>query len=185
MSDLRMKLSIDILNELKEISPLLAGIEKANIFSVPDNYFNSLPAIVLKNISNKTLPSSLNEEKMSQVPEGYFENLSSKILQRIKERESETVLDELKFLSPVLFSLQNKNVFTVPSEYFKNSEAEIVKKTKPAAKVITIKKRNSAWRIAAAAVVTGFIAITSLQISQKSVLSNKYDQVIPSYPEVI
>ncbi len=37
-----------ILNELKEISPLLAKIEKINVFTVPESYFSGLYKQVLE-----------------------------------------------------------------------------------------------------------------------------------------
>jgi hypothetical protein len=39
---LQMKLSKEISDELNNISPLLAGIEEKNIFSVPQGYFDEL-----------------------------------------------------------------------------------------------------------------------------------------------
>ena len=42
-----MKLSSDILDELKELSPFLAGMKKTNVFSVPDGYFDSLCETIL------------------------------------------------------------------------------------------------------------------------------------------
>ena len=37
-----MKKAPEILNELMAISPLLAGLEKVNVFSVPEGYFDDL-----------------------------------------------------------------------------------------------------------------------------------------------
>ncbi len=39
-----MERSVDILNELNEISPLVAGIGRANVFIVPEGYFEAVPA---------------------------------------------------------------------------------------------------------------------------------------------
>ena len=40
----------DILNELKELSPTLAAIEKVNVFTVPDGYFERVSADILVGI---------------------------------------------------------------------------------------------------------------------------------------
>ena len=46
-----MKFSAEILEELNKVSPLLAGLEKKNVFSVPEGYFDMLTISILKNIN--------------------------------------------------------------------------------------------------------------------------------------
>ncbi len=123
-----MNTSIDILNELKEISPLIAGLEKVNVFTVPDGYFESLGQTVLMSIKEETggLLPSVGTPSSMQVPQGYFESLADNILNKIKAAENETA--ELKELSPLLHSISNKNVFTVPQGYFENLAGNILKK---------------------------------------------------------
>lgn len=181
-----MKFSNDILNELKQISPSLAGIEKVNVFTVAEDYFTLLPNNIIKTVLNNELFGALDNEKKMQVPEDYFENLSSQILRKIKGMEIENVSEELKTLSPLLYSIQNENVFSVPPRYFTNLPEEVISKVEPGAKIISITKRNSAWRMVAAAVVTGFIAVSSLWISQRSAQSSRVNDVagIPTYSEV-
>lgn len=155
-----MNFSEDILEELNTISPLLAGIEKNNVFSVPDGYFSELSMDIFKRINTEFKTDRLT------VPEGYFENLSATILNKIKAQE-DNPSDELRTLSPMLYSIQNENVFTVPAGYFRNLEYDIMDKVRPQAKVISL-KRNSIWRYAAAAVVTGVIGLSSLMMFNKS-----------------
>jgi len=170
---LQMKLSKEISDELANISSLLAGIERKNIFSVPEGYFDMLSINVFKNIG--TGFSESPKDRLT-VPEGYFENLSSTILKKIRSL-NETPEQELRTLSPMLYSIQNENVFQVPAGYFANLEDSILNKVnpKPEAKIIQFKKRDSIWKYAAAAVVTGVIGLSSLMVfnsSQKSVVSN-------------
>ena len=168
-----MQISTEIYNELNEISPLLAGIEKKHIFSVPQGYFDTLSINILKKINIDSAEFKL------AVPEGYFENLSTSVLNKIKSL-NEDPSQELRTLSPMLYSIQNENVFEVPAGYFKSLEANILSKiTKPQAKVIEIKKRQSIWRYAAAAVVTGVIAISSLMIfnTSKQTTISKADEI--------
>jgi hypothetical protein len=156
-----MKFSAEILEELNGISPLLAGIEKKNVFSVPEGYFDVLSVSIFKKLNNG---SGLKTDKLT-VPEGYFENLSTSILSKIKEL-TESPADELRKLSPMLYSIQNENVFEVPAGYFRNLENDILDKViaKPQTKVVEMKRRDSIWKYAAAAVVTGVIGVSSLMM---------------------
>ncbi|HUS03335.1 MAG TPA: hypothetical protein VMY77_16460 [Chitinophagaceae bacterium] len=165
-----MKFSAEILEELNSISPLLAGIEKKNVFSVPDGYFDMLLIETFKKINN----NSESRVDNLTVPEGYFENLSTSILNKIKEL-NESAADELRKLSPMLYSIQNENVFEVPAGYFRNLEYEILDKVRPQIKVVEMKRRDSIWKYAAAAVVTGVIGLSSLLMfnTQQSTKSNE------------
>ena len=133
-----MKMSAEILNELKTISPLLAGIEKKNVFSVPETTYS--------------------------VPSGYFDSLSENILNKIKHIES-SASDELHSISPMLLAIQHENVFISPPGYFEELPAEVIMKIKPQdAALIRMKKRSSVWQYARAAVVTGVIALSALMV---------------------
>ena len=101
---------------------------------------------------------------MQSVPAGYFDTLSSEILTKIKREEAENAEE-----STLLSSLKDKNVFTVPEGYFDNLSENIISKIdRPAAKVIPISSAKSWWKYAAAAVVTGVIVVSSLQIFYRS-----------------
>ena len=173
-----MKFSTEIYEELNNISPLLSGIEKQNIFSVPEGYFDTLTINVFKKITANTFNSN---KDILTVPEGYFENLSNSVLNKIKLLQDDPA-QELRTLSPMLYSIQNENVFEVPVDYFRNLENDILNKVKPQAKVIQIKKRDSIWKYASAAVVTGVIAVSSLMIfnSPPTSTEKKANQVVVS-----
>lgn len=158
-----MKFSAEILEELKKISPLLAGIEKQNVYSVPEGYFQVSALDILK-----VIKSGSDNLTTFSVPEGYFENLSSSVLTRIKSMETEDPAQELRSLSPMLYSIQNENVYSVPAGYFRDLPGEILYKIKPQAKVVELSKRNSIWKYAAAAVVTGVIGLSSLMMFNSS-----------------
>lgn len=166
-----MKHSVEIVNELFQISPFLAGLEKTNLFSVPEGYFNNLPSEILRQLkTDSSISFSGLEETIPTVPEGYFENLSSGILNKIKALEKNRTLREFKELSPVLYSLKDKNVFLVPDKYFDQLSDDIFHKiNRSPAKVISLKQRNTVWKIGVAAMMTGVIAVSSLWISQKSI----------------
>lgn len=161
-----MKFSTEISDELNNISSLLAGIEKKNIFSVPEGYFDVLSINILKKINTNSVEFKI--DKLT-VPEGYFENLSTSVLNKIKSLHDDPA-QELRTLSPMLYSIQNENVFEVPESYFRNLQYDILHKviTKPRTKVIEIKKRDSVWKYAVAAVVTGVIGLSLLMIFNTS-----------------
>jgi FlaG/FlaF family flagellin (archaellin) len=157
-----MENSIDILNELKALSPAIAGIEKVNVFTVPAGYFESLGATVLMSVKEEEsdLLDSIKAPVAMQVPEGYFESLAGNILNKIKA--ADTAAAELKELSPILYSIPNKNVFTVPQGYFESLSADILGKVQPQqAKVVTMQRRSTSTilKYAIAAVFTGVMAL--------------------------
>jgi hypothetical protein len=161
-----MENSVDILNELKQISPLVGGIEKLNVFTVPAGYFESLDRAVLMNIKAEMASLSGSPESLMQVPQGYFESLADNILNRIKAENNAAT--ELKELSPMLYSIQNENVFTVPQGYFESLPGEILAKVKPQqAKLVSMQKRTvtTILKYAVAAVFTGVMALGVYQFS--------------------
>jgi hypothetical protein len=217
-----MKVSPEILNELLTISPLLAKLDRVNVFGVPEGYFDDLnlrissyvsgnwnedlkmpnkrnlqevPPGYFENLSDSILakvkaayPESakdeirilssmlyyLKDENVFTVPNGYFDSLSKSILSRLAASDSENVEEEIRNLSPVLFNLRNKNVFSVPSGYFESlSENLKMGMEIPESKVISIKKRWTVWKYAAAAIATGIIAVFSFQLFNNSNTKDK------------
>ena len=116
-----MNNSVDILNELKEVSPLLAGINKVNVFTVPQGYFETVAG---------TVTACLNENvtavawEQGEVPAGYFENLPAGILAKIKD----TVAGELQEISPLLAGIKKANPFEAPQQYFEQLPPVILSK---------------------------------------------------------
>lgn len=169
-----MKFSPEILEELGNISPVLAGIEKINTFSVPEGYFDTLSIDIFKSINDQSPNAAFS------VPEGYFANLSNEILNKIKLSESDPA-QELKDLSPMLYAIQNENVFDVPAGYFANLSDTILERVHPQAKVIDIKRNDSVWRMAVAAVVTGVIAVSSLMVFNTKNTADKNEMPLSAY----
>jgi hypothetical protein len=157
-----MEHSVDILQELKQISPFLSDMKKINVFSVPQGYFTNLDKQILENIF--TLPTSLltSEHHILGVPEGYFDNLAGNILNKIKSlpQRDEENLEHL----PLLHSVRKENVFTVPGNYFTQLPATVLARVQsPKGKVVGFKTR-SVWNYAVAATITGLMAISSLLV---------------------
>ncbi|MEP7237307.1 MAG: hypothetical protein ABI685_05570 [Ferruginibacter sp.] len=129
-----MENSIDILNELKALSPTLAAIEKVNVFTVPAGYFEHLATGILMGVedeigagSNVSTVSSLTD-----VPAGYFDTLATSILAKIKAAGNEDAITETGALSPQLFSIKNESTFEVPQGYFDSLADSILAKIKTA-----------------------------------------------------
>lgn len=156
-----MEKNSDILDEIKEISPLLAGLQGINVFSVPENYFDKFSSSVLLQLDKQEI-SSPAQDTPFQVPEGYFENLSSNILQRIKSESSSESEDNL----PAFLNGREINLpFTVPGNYFENLPHQIIDRVarennSAKAKVVPFYFRR-VFRYAAAAVVAALVIIAS------------------------
>jgi hypothetical protein len=113
-----MQNSPEILNELMAISPLIAGLDKINVFEVPEGYFNELHLRItdFAIINNTSSPDNTNTTNLQQVPKGYFDSLSDSILAKVKIAYSENTKTEKD--SPLLQSLKGINFFTIPNGYF-------------------------------------------------------------------
>ena len=164
----------DIIQELNDLGSSLAKTTPQNPYSVSEGYFEGFARQVLGRIKagEKGLEflSSLPKEAPYQVPVEYFEGLPENIMRGIREHaDYQTSQEELASISPLLSTISKKPVFSVPDGYFENFEVAI--DHKPKALVVSIASRR--WlRLAAAAVVTGIIAVGSILIINSN---NKID----------
>ena len=127
-----METRTDILNELKLLSPTIAALEKVNVFTVPGGYFEYLGIDIVMGIKNE---NDLNKNIVSgssvaDVPTGYFDTLATSILTKIKAQEFEDTATEIRALSPMLYSIQNENIFEAPQGYFDTLANSILLKIK-------------------------------------------------------
>jgi hypothetical protein len=151
---------------LQNISAELQALDCKSIigikmpYTVPSSYFNNQLPIIVEN-------AQLGIEKLStpyQINDSYFSSLAASIIEAINKKENSFV-HELEETAPTLASLKNKNVFTVPNNYFENT-VQIPSET--AAKIVSIKKWNIAKWIAAASMIT-IIAFGGLLFLQKPI----------------
>lgn len=154
----------EILNELKTLSTLLAGMDKVNIFTVPDKYFVHLPTHIISSIKKTVTPS------VYTVPEGYFDTLADTILARVKSEIPVATADELKELSPVLYNIQRKNIWELPKKYFDDFPENMLKKvSSETSKVLVMqKRRNVVVRYAIAAALAGVMALGVFKLTNKN-----------------
>jgi hypothetical protein len=122
-----METKTDILKELAEISPVVARMEKVNVFKVPYGYFDSISETVMACLGEENISlHSTGRFSSTDVPAGYFDNLAGSILDKIKAGQSAS--EEISNLSPLLSGLQNKQVFETPAGYFENLNNRIIDK---------------------------------------------------------
>ncbi|MGI8635204.1 MAG: hypothetical protein ACR2KZ_07355, partial [Segetibacter sp.] len=115
-----MEYNSDILQELKEISPLLSQIENKNPYIIASSYFNELSEVVLKKINadDEVFPSFTRINPYA-APSSYFDNLSNNIIERINlERCNNEVFAEMEEIAPFLNTISKASVYSIPPRYF-------------------------------------------------------------------
>jgi hypothetical protein len=152
-----------ILQELNDLGSSLGSPKPGNPLLVPAGYFDEFSASVTDRISAEKFLSTLPRSLPFEVPTGYFENLAEGFISSLHAGSYESSREEIEAISPLLSSLRNKNVLTVPQGYFESlqmPESVPALAEKEPAKIISFSKRT--WfRYAAAAVLTGIIAATA------------------------
>lgn len=156
-----MKQAEDILNELKELSAVVAAVPRINVFSVFPDYFERAEAELQARISADRLSAA---GSAFTVPPGYFDGLATTILQKIKLAENNSVIAETKAISPVVAAIGNQNIFTVPLGFFEHLQINV----KPVANIVKMKPLRSVFRYAAAAVITGLLGISIINLTDKN-----------------
>jgi hypothetical protein len=165
----------DIWNELNKISTAVANLNQINVLEAPEHYFDNLAGEVLKRIRAteatsvqeellilSTVLSKVNKAMPFEVELLYFDMFPGETLERILDQNQLHLSREIEELSPILSKLDRKSPLSLPEGYFETLNPEIplgMNGNRPA-KVISI-NRNRWVNYAAAAVVTGFIAISA------------------------
>ena len=160
----------DIIQELNNLGSTLGRLNRENVYSVPEGYFNGFEAQVERLIWLSTLP----KESPYQVPVGYFAGLAEEVMQSIRNHpDYQTSKEELASISPLLSTLNKRPVYSVPGGYFENFKIGTAGGA-TGSKVVSLTHRK--WfRYAAAAVVTGVIALSGLMIYNGTVANKRSD----------
>nr|WP_294902301.1 hypothetical protein [uncultured Lacibacter sp.] len=153
----------DILNELEQISQVVAKLNPVVPYQVPEVYFDTLAPVIMARIAaggqeENSLLQVAGKEMPQAIPAGYFDTLSESILEKIKAQPGQTVADELAGLSPLLSGISKTNVYEVPSGYFNTVADTVNAQLQPTAKVVSLFSRKNILRFAAAAVVLSMLA---------------------------
>jgi len=193
----------NIHEDWKKEAPILAAMEAANPFTVPDNYFIELKEQISARL---TIESIAGEDKDGAfaVPEGYFESLEEQIISKIKLEElKESIPTEGYSVPEGYFEELSHNItsriqieelvnkdrtvasFTVPDNYFNKLQDNILAKTVEAGKErqVKIKRLSTSWiRYAAAACVTVMIA-TGIFLNYSKKEDADIDSALSKIPE--
>ena len=150
-----MSSSEDILNEMKEISPLLADMVRTNPYTLPKGYFERLPGTVLQKIQDAPvlLPGLPHTY---QVPDNYFETLPDSILSKLQTNAVE-LTEELEMVAPILNQISKKPVLSLPDGYFEALQPLDVIDQPGTAKIVTFRNYSRWIQYVAAAMVTGIL----------------------------
>ena len=180
-----MSVKPEILNELMEISPLIAGLERKNPYTIPEGYFEGLDISILEIVradDNPSLLQGIAMKNLMQVPEGYFDLLAGSILDRIKAEQPQSVDEELRSISPMLYSMDKVNVYKTPAGYFENLTEKILNKVFPKqeGKVLSFEQgKTISWmRYAVAAAVVGIVSVISFYLFNHNTSDTGYDSVV-------
>ena len=200
----------NIHEDWKKEAPILAAMEAANPFTVPNNYFEELKEQLTARLTIESITGGVKDGAFT-VPEGYFENLDEQIISRVKLEQLTKEISSEGFSIPDGYFEQlqnsinsrinieelvsnNEKDFTVPEGYFNKLHNSILAKTVSTEekKTTKIKRLSTSWmRYAAAACVTVMIATgIFLNYSKKqnsdidSALSKIPDEEIVNYLEV-
>ncbi len=168
-----------ILQELREISEVVANLPKGNPFTVSASYFEGFSTLVMDriNIENINLGTANNP---FTVPDGYFNGLADSILNKIKHQQ-QTVEEELNELAPILNTISKKPVYSVPDGYFESLEVTIpLKVANPPAKVFNLGKPKRVLQYAIAACTAGILMVGAYLYTGRT--QAKTDDAIATIP---
>lgn len=147
-----------IIEELENMGSLLFEHQPAQIYRVPEGYFENLPQLMLFRVSVDEELDKISLPQTYQVKQSYFKSFPENMLSMVNSTEEVNVDEELAELSPFLSSIKRETPFTVKESYFESLNTKPVEK----AKVISMSGPKNWMRYAAAAVVIGFIAISGV-----------------------
>ncbi|HVZ95877.1 MAG TPA: hypothetical protein VG847_03305 [Chitinophagaceae bacterium] len=132
-----MRNSEEIWKELAAISPLLAGLEKVNVFRVPQGYFDGLESRITDYVlaGDSSTVQNIDKTNIHEVPAGYFEGLSDSIMTKIRATYPENFQEEEEKIPSLLHGLRNINPFVTPENYFDSLGETILARAKSNATV--------------------------------------------------
>jgi len=142
----------EILQELRDISPLIADSQQVNPFTVPQGYFDGLAGSILEKMRIDTLLSNASANTYG-IPAGYFERLAGNILSKIQSGSNE-IRTELEEVAPLLNTISKQEIYSVPAGYFAQTNFAKVARY---GKVITLRVARKWTQYAAAAVMAGVL----------------------------
>ena len=164
-----MAIANHIQEELRQIAPSIANMDRVYPYVVPPGYFEQLAERALDHAMEGEI---LRQTKVlaagpaHEVPAGYFDNLAGLIMEKIQQQNNSRgeFYDELQEVAPLLNKISKENIYHVPPQYFENVLPAKVPAPPQQAKVVAMGAAGNVKRwisYAAAAAVMLFISTTS------------------------
>ena len=123
-----MKPDKQILNELQEVAPTLAKLDKVDLYHVEEGYFqNSSVAIsnLITGAEQSSILSSIPKKELYTAPaSSYFATFSDDLIHVI---HADGVAEEVSYTIPVLQHIDKKELYEVPVSYFASFPHRITK----------------------------------------------------------
>ncbi|AYD46888.1 hypothetical protein [Arachidicoccus soli] len=142
------------------LDAILSSInKKAELYKVPEGYFNELAEQVVEKLRSEAFSNA----RGYVVPEGYFDSFAENILQKVKTASSQnTVEEELETVAPLLNTISKRNVYSIAKDYFEQLPSSLLVEKQFSEKEMTkvvphSAKRNTWQKWAAAAVIAGAV----------------------------
>ncbi len=117
----------EILEEIRNLSPVIANIQKKNVYTYPHGYFDGLPERVCALTSQPESDFLANKKTPYSVPPNYFETLSAQIMAQAN-LSKDVIAEELLTIAPFLNTIERKNVWHVTPDYFSGFNNDVLKK---------------------------------------------------------
>ena len=130
-----MKLNNKILEELQEIAPTLAKLDKLDFYQVEEGYFEDskhrIVESVTKSISEVELTpvlSAIKKKELYPAPSpSFFGSFSENLIAKI---HTEEVAEELSYILPTLQHVEKKKWYEAPANYFASFPDRITRMAK-------------------------------------------------------
>lgn len=154
--------STHIIQELQEISPVVANLTLQNVYTVMPDYFDNLASEILQQIrTNKLLEQAKGDTYIA--PNGYFTTFPLQMLQKINDTQSKflEVENELLSIAPTLNTINKTNIYSVPNNYFNESVQTVTVSQK--AKIVSIVQIKKWVGFAVAAIFIGVLAVSIIR----------------------
>lgn len=144
-----MEHSVNILNELQEISPQVAEAGRGTPYTVPEGYFSGLTELIMRRIRSgeEVLPPVLRAANTNPytVPTGYFEAFPAQVLEAIASDAVVAGMGDREEPFPVILPNQaGKTPYAVPEGYFNQLADTILRRVKAADEALSPEEELSA-----------------------------------------
>jgi hypothetical protein len=145
-----VKLNNKILEELQEIAPALAKLDKVNFYQVEEGYFEGSKHRIVESIAKpiseaelSPILSVIQKKELYPAPSSsFFESFSENLIAKI---HTEEVAEELSYTLPVLQYAKKKEWYKVPANYFSTFPDQIAKLAKKVAVESPVEHWSNVW----------------------------------------